>query len=299
MPAGLHRRPETPNLVSMATVGLVLKLGAIEAVEAARPILAWCERQGVATATEPETAEALGIPAMTKNAMFEEAEAIVVLGGDGTLLATARLCGARKTPIIGVNLGTLGFLAETPLERLTDVLADALVGKAHVEERRMLRATVVRATGETSEHQALNDAVLSRGAMGRTIDLEARIDDEFLALFNADGLIVGTPTGSTAYNLSAGGPLIHPTVRVMILSPICPHALNMRPIVVHDSSTLELRLGSSREELLLTLDGQETVPVSSEDTIRISCSTFEACLVTAPDISFYELLRRKLGWARP
>ena len=280
-------------------MGLVLKREAPEALEAARPIVAWCSANGVEAATEPETADLLGIPGMTKSMMFDKAEAIVVLGGDGTLLATARLCGPRKIPILGVNLGTLGFLAETPLEELTQVLALALEGRAHVEERRMLQATVVRASGETTEHQALNDAVLSRGAMGRTIDLEARIDGEFLALFNADGLIVGTPTGSTAYNLSAGGPLIHPTVRVMILSPICPHALNMRPIVVHDSSTLELRLGSSREELLLTLDGQETVSVSYEDTIRISCSSFEACLVTAADISFYELLRKKLGWARP
>jgi NAD+ kinase len=282
----------------MAIVGLVLKREAPEALEAARPILAWCAAHGVGTATEPETAGPLEIPAMSKEMMFEKAAAVVVLGGDGTLLATARLCGPRKIPIVGVNLGTLGFLAETPLDQLTKVLEDALAGRAHVEERRMLRASVVRAGGTTSHHQALNDAVLSRGAMGRTIDLEARIDGEFLALFNADGLIVGTPTGSTAYNLSAGGPLIHPTVRVMILSPICPHALNMRPIVVHDSSTLELRLGSSREELLLTLDGQETVSVSSEDTIQISCSSFEACLVTAADISFYELLRRKLGWAR-
>lgn len=299
MPVRLRSGPETPNLRGMALVGLVLKREAPETIAAARPILAWCAENQVDAATEHDSAADLNITGMTKEEMFETASAIVVLGGDGTLLATARLCGARKIPILGVNLGTLGFLAETPLDKLTEVLEAALAGRAHVEQRRMLSATVVRASGESSEHQALNDAVLSRGAMGRTIDLEARIDGEFLALFNADGLIIGTPTGSTAYNLSAGGPLIHPTVRVMILSPICPHALNMRPIVVHDSSVLELRLGSSREELLLTLDGQETVQVSSDDTIRISCSPFEACLVTDADISFYGLLRKKLGWARP
>ena len=283
----------------MANVGLVLKRNTPAATILARRVIAWCEAQGHLPLLEPESADMLGAEAATKPEMFERGDAVVVLGGDGTLLATARLAGLREVPIVGVNLGTLGFLAETQEGEIESVLAAALAGEAPIDRRRMLHATVRHASGRTTVHQALNDAVLSRGSLGRTIDIEARIDGDYLARFNADGLIVGTPTGSTAYNLSAGGPLIHPSVRVLLLSPICPHTLSVRPIVVDDSSALELRLGDSREELLLTLDGQETVHVAPEDVVSISRSPHLACLVASAELSFYDLLRTKLGWALP
>ncbi|MFP6663047.1 MAG: NAD(+)/NADH kinase [Deltaproteobacteria bacterium] len=281
----------------MANIGLVLKRGAPHATDAARPVVDWCREQGHEVFTEPDAAATLGVESLSKAGMFDRVDAIVVLGGDGTLLATARLSGEREVPLIGVNLGTLGFLAETTEGELEGVLARTLAGEAKVDRRRMLHATVEMATGRTTTHQALNDAVLSRGALGRTIDIEAHIDGAYLARFNADGLIVSTPTGSTAYNLSAGGPLIHPSVRVMLLSPICPHTLSIRPIVVDDGSRLELRLGNSREGLLLTLDGQETVSLSPADRVVITRSPYAACLVTAADLSYYDLLRTKLGWA--
>jgi NAD+ kinase len=281
----------------MANIGLVLKRGAQHATDAARPVVDWCREQSVEVFAEPEAAPALGVEPLSKAGMFERVDAIVVLGGDGTLLATARLNGEREVPLIGVNLGTLGFLAEITQGELKAVLARTLAGEAPVERRRMLHATVERPSGRTTTHQALNDAVLSRGALGRTIDIEAHIDGAYLARFNADGLIVATPTGSTAYNLSAGGPLIHPSVRVLLLSPICPHTLSIRPIVVDDASCLELRLGNSREGLLLTLDGQETVSLGPDDVVAITRSPYTASLVTAGDLSFYDLLRTKLGWA--
>lgn len=283
----------------MANVGLVLKRSASDAATLARRVIAWCESHAHTALLEPDVDDDLGGSRATKPEMFERADAIVVLGGDGTLLATARLAGHREVPILGVNLGRLGFLAETPQAEIEGVLAAALEGAAPLERRRMLQATVRHPSGQTTVHQALNDAVLSRGALGRTIDIEARIDGDYLARFNADGLIVATPTGSTAYNLSAGGPLIHPSVRVLLLSPICPHTLSIRPIVVDDASSLEFRLGDSREELLLTLDGQETVHVAPEDVVAITRSPHLAQLVSSEDLSFYDLLRTKLGWALP
>ncbi|MEO2167886.1 MAG: NAD(+)/NADH kinase, partial [bacterium] len=167
----------------MANIGLVLKRGAQHATDAARPVVDWCREQSVEVFAEPEAAPALGVEPLSKAGMFERVDAIVVLGGDGTLLATARLNGEREVPLIGVNLGTLGFLAETTQGDLKAVLARTLAGEAPVERRRMLHATVERPSGRTTTHQALNDAVLSRGALGRTIDIEAHIDGAYLARF--------------------------------------------------------------------------------------------------------------------
>jgi NAD+ kinase len=233
-----------------------------------------------------------------KNEMFAAADAIVVLGGDGTLLATARLAGEREVPIVGVNLGALGFLTEITLDELTPTLEQSLARTAPVERRRMLRATVRRRSAPDETCQALNDVVLSRGSLGRTIDIEAHVDGAVLALFKADGVIVATPTGSTAYSLSAGGPVVHPSVRVILLSPICPHTLSVRPIVIDDASKLGFRLRTPGEELLLTLDGQQTLRLTEDDFVEVTRSPHVACLVRSPGLTFYDLLRTKLGWAR-
>jgi NAD+ kinase len=201
-------------------------------------------------------------------------------------------------PVLGVNLGRLGFLTEIALEEIGPTLERVLAGQAAIDRRSMLRATVRRPDGRSQVYQALNDAVLSRGSLGRTVEIEARVDGDFLALFKADGVILATPTGSTAYSLSAGGPLVHPSVRVIVLAPICPHTLSVRPIVVDDGVKLEFRLRSSGEELLLTLDGQETVRIGETDTVEMTRSPNAVCLVRAPQLSFYDLLRTKLGWAR-
>jgi NAD+ kinase len=282
----------------MRTVGLVLKRGAPRARELAREVVAWLDRRGIRPLAEPADAADLGATAAEKREMFASAEAIVVLGGDGTLLATARLAGERPVPIIGVNLGGLGFLTESRPEETMETLAATLEGRAEIDVRRMLRAVVRRASGALESFQALNDAVLSRGALGRVIDIEARVDGRYLASFKGDGVIVATPTGSTAYGLSAGGPLVHPSVRVLVISPICPHTLSVRPIVVDDGARLEFQLRSRGEDLLLTLDGQEAVAIQPDDVVGVERSPFTACLVRSPKLSFFDLLRTKLGWAR-
>lgn len=311
----------------MPTVGLVLKRRAAQAPRVARRVIGWLADEGHRALAEPENAAALGVEAADKHTMLAVADLILVLGGDGTLLATARLVGQREVPILGVNLGGLGFLTEFVEEALLPELARALAGDATVERRRMLRASVRRATGDVETYQALNDAVLSRGALGRTIDIETRVDGVELGVFTADGVIVATPTGSTAYSLSAGGPIVHPSVRVVVLAPICPHTLNVRPLVLDDTVRIELRLRSreievdsgagdapaprapvagwrgtiddaSPEELVLTLDGQETVRLGASESIAIDRSPHVVCLVRSPGLSFFEVLRDKLGWGR-
>jgi NAD+ kinase len=282
----------------MPTVGLVIKRRAANARESARRVVDWLAQRGIEIVAEPEDAEALGVPAAEKREMFARCNAIIVLGGDGTLLATARLAEAREVPIVGVNLGRLGFLTEVTAEELPETVLQTLQGTAAIDRRRMIRTTVLRSDGRREVHQALNDAVLSRGALGRTVDIEARVDGSFLAVFKADGVILATPTGSTAYSLSAGGPIVHPSVRVLVLAPICPHTLSVRPLVIDDESRLELRLRSPREQLLLTLDGQETVELSGEEIVEVTRSPHAACLVRSPALGFYDLLRTKLGWGR-
>lgn len=280
------------------SVGLVLKRGAPHAPEVARDVVAWLGQQGIGALAEADSADMLGVPSADKSSMFDSANAILVLGGDGTFLATARHAGPREIPIVGVNLGGLGFLTEITRDEVKSALLASLDGEVTLDRRRMLRAVVRRADGTAETYQALNDAVLSRGALGRTVDIEARVDGDFLASFKADGLILSTPTGSTAYSLSAGGPLVHPSVRVIVLAPICPHTLSVRPLVVDDGARLEFRQHGDRDELLLTLDGQETISLGQDDEIEVTRSPNVACLVTSPDLSFYDLLRTKLGWAR-
>jgi NAD+ kinase len=282
-----------------STVGLVLKRHAPQAREVAGRLVAWLGGRGLRALVEPEHAQALGVPAAEKRVMLERADAVVVLGGDGTLLATARLSGPREVPIIGVNLGGLGFLTEFSTDQLFDVVAETLCGRAPVERRRMLRAHIVREGGGRETYQALNDVVLSRGAVGHTIDIEARVDGAFLTRFKADGVIVATPTGSTAYSLSAGGPVVHPSVEVVLVAPICPHTLSNRPLVLDDDALLDFRLRTPGEELLLTLDGQETVRATERDGVEVMKSPYHACLVRSAQLSFYDLLRTKLGWGRP
>jgi len=279
-------------------VGLVLKRRAPHARDVARRVVAWLGEHGHRALAEPDDAAWLGAVASDKSAMFARANAIVVLGGDGTLLATARLAGEREVPIVGVNLGSLGFLTEITIDELLVTLEQTLAGEATLDRRRMLRATVRRGAGDAEVYQALNDAVLSRGSLGRIIDIETHVDGKFLALFKADGVIVATPTGSTAYSLAAGGPLVHPSVRVIVLSPICPHTLSVRPIVIDDGATLAFRLRSAGEELLLTLDGQQTVRLTVDDLVEVTRSPHFACLVRSPTLGFFDLLRTKLGWAR-
>lgn len=223
-------------------------------------------------------------------------EMVIVLGGDGTLLSVARLVGKYRVPILGVNLGGLGFLTEITLKELDKVIEKVIEGDFIVDERVALQASVLRRGEKMAEFTVLNDAVINKGALARIIDLETSIDGEYLTTFKSDGLILSTPTGSTAYNLSAGGPIIYPSLHCIIITPICPHTLTNRPIVVPDEVTIKVILKTTQEEVLLTLDGQQGFMLEYGDVVEVKKSETGILLIKSPYRHYFELLREKLKW---
>ena len=222
---------------------------------------------------------------------------VVVLGGDGTLLGAARNIGKHGTPILGVNLGGLGFLTSIPLRRLYPVIEMMLKGKLEVESRLMLETKVLRMEDEICRFSVLNDVVINKGPLARIIDLDAYINETFLTTFRADGLIVSTPTGSTGYNLAAGGPVLYPTMTSFVLTPICPFTISNRPIILPDSDTISIKMGKeSEEKVTLTLDGQVGFEFEYGDKVMIYKSNDRIKLIRSPDQSYFEILREKLMW---
>ncbi|MBN2125087.1 MAG: NAD(+)/NADH kinase, partial [Deltaproteobacteria bacterium] len=227
----------------------------------------------------------------------DNVEWVVVLGGDGTLLGAARRIGRFGAPILGVNLGGLGFLTEVTLNRLYPALERMLRGELEVESRLMLETRILRGEREMSRFLVLNDVVITKGPLARIIDLDAFINDDFLTTFRADGLIIATPTGSTAYNLSAGGPIVYPSMDNFILTPICPFTLTNRPIILPDSVTVMIRMGKeSEEKVQLTFDGQVGFDFIYGDKVVINKSRERIRLVKSPDQTYFEILRAKLMW---
>lgn len=224
-----------------------------------------------------------------------EVDLVVVLGGDGTLLSVARSLG-RAVPILGVNLGNLGFLTEVGRGELYPSLVRVLAGRYRIEERSLLRVEQHRGGGSSQSWDVLNDAVIAKSALARIISLSLAVDGHLVGHFRADGLIVSTPTGSTAYNLSAGGPILTPDLPVAVITPICPHTLSLRPLVVPDTSCLEITLETDREEVYLTLDGQEGSSVGFRNTVEIRRSGLSVQLVKTSGRTFFDSLRNKLRW---
>ncbi len=222
---------------------------------------------------------------------------VVVLGGDGTMLGAARKLGRYGLPILGVNLGGLGFLTGIPLEHLYPVIEMMINDALVVEERGMLENRVIRNGKDIIRLQVLNDVVINKRALARIIDLDVMINNEFLTTFKADGLIISTPTGSTAYNLSAGGPIIYPTTKTFIITPICPFALTNRPIILPNTDEIHIRMGNrNTEKALLTFDGQIGFDFDLKDELIISSSNEKIKLLTPPGHSYFEVLRTKLMW---
>jgi NAD+ kinase len=220
---------------------------------------------------------------------------VVVLGGDGTLLSVTR--GAiNGTPILGINMGTLGFLTEHPVENLFPMMHATLDGQASTVRRERLLVSVETPGKDPSTHCVLNDAVINKSALARMLDLSVHVNGQLLSRFRADGLIIATPTGSTAYNLSAGGPILYPNLDVIVVTPICPHTLTNRPLVLSLDSKVEMRLEKQSEEVWLTLDGQQGFPLSTEDVVRIERCEDPVFLITDRDRSFFQVLHRKLKW---
>ncbi len=275
-------------------IGFVIKPHAPGVGEVLEDLTAHLERRGLACVLEEEAARKIGRaggPAREK--LPAQVDLVVVLGGDGTLLSVARFAAEAGVPVMGVNMGSLGFLTEIPVAEAKPALDSLLAGAPGVIGRRRL----IEARYKGKAHLCLNDVVINKGALARMIQIGIRIDGREIAVLKADGLVVATPTGSTAYSLSAGGPIIHPKVPAIILSPICPHTLTFRPLVIAADSTVELRLLTDGEEVHLTLDGQRGAPLEKEDEVRIRISPLEIQLVSSPKRGYFDLVKEKLGWA--
>ena len=212
------------------------------------------------------------------------------------MLAAARLAASRNIPILPINMGSLGFLTSFTLDELYPALEDTLTGRSSVSQRVMLQVQLERAGSVIENQSALNDAVINKGALARMIELHLIINSEFVCRYRADGLIVASPTGSTAYSLSAGGPIVHPAVESFVITPICPHMLSDRPLVIRDSSSIEMKLSADTESVFLTLDGQRGIPLQSADRVRISRAKESLKLIQPPKKSYFDILRSKLKW---
>jgi NAD+ kinase len=262
-------------------------------------LLEWLNARGVTAVYDGETACCLNghIEGTPRQKIVEQADLLLALGGDGTILAAAREAAPHAVPILPINLGGLGFLTSFTRDELYPALEDALAGRAAISERVMLLAERVHGEAVLTQQRVLNDAVLHKGAQGRMIEMELHIDGGFVCRYRADGLIVATPTGSTAYSMSAGGPIVEPRVESIQITPICPHTLSDRPVVVHDSSKIELRfMGDGSESVFLTMDGQIGVPMQQGDRVWITRATERLKLIHPPKKSYFEILRNKLKW---
>jgi NAD+ kinase len=277
-------------------LGVVAKAKSPDAVSTALELVEWLRRRQLEVALDPATLAAAGRqePAFSP---AEEYDLVVVLGGDGTLLSVARHLGSG-VPILGVNLGTLGFLTEIGRGELYPAMVQVLAGKWELEARALFDVELLRRGrgGETARYRVLNDAVVTKTALARIIQLKLEVDGNLIARYRSDGLIISTPTGSTAYSLSAGGPVLNPVLPVAVLTPICPHALALRPIVIPGSSRIEVTLETDREEVFLTLDGQEGTSLDRGDRVVVTQSAARVRLVKLGGHSFYDSLRRKLRW---
>ena len=244
------------------------------------------------------TAEVLGEDDGSSIASLAQAcELLVVLGGDGTILSTAHAMAERMCPLFGINLGTFGFLTCLGPADYRQAVRCIVAENYQLSQRSMLRVEVVRAGEVIDEHLGLNDAVISRGALSRLICLETKVDGALLTEYNADGLIVATPTGSTAYSLSAGGPLLTPDSEAFAITPICPHTLTNRSVIIGDKSVVDVRVCNQLDEIYLTVDGQQAIAMKPQDSVRIRKAGRTLPLATLPDLPFFELARRKLRWS--
>lgn len=281
----------------MKNIGIIAK-NIPKAHRATRELVAWLSARKRNVYVDSVTAKVLQVHGYEHERIPFLTDMIIVLGGDGTLLSAARVVSSAKTdvPIMGINLGTLGFMTEVSLKELYANLEKVLSGKIKPEERMMLIASVIRAGKRISRYTVLNDAVINKGALARMVRLEVSVNEGHLTSIKADGLILATPTGSTAYSLSAGGPIIHPGIHCFVLTPICPHTLSNRPIALPDSSVVTVKLASSSEDVALTLDGQMGCPLQRHDVVEVKKAKYRLRLIRHVEKSYYEVLRTKLNW---
>jgi NAD+ kinase len=283
-------------MATIRTVGIFAKPHVAAAVELVPRVFEYLKDQGIALRFDKFTAEYCGCldNPHAREDVPDGCDMVVVMGGDGTLLSAARAIRGREIPLFAVNLGGLGFLTAITKEELMPELARALNGGHTIAKRKLLRVEVVRGGEKVACYEALNDVVITKAAIARMIDIETLVDDMFVCSYKADGLIISTPTGSTAYSLSAGGPIIYPSVEAFCITPICPHTLTNRPLVVSSESVITIICKS--ESSFLTIDGQVGEPVDSGDCVECRISHHSLHLVRPPNQMFFDVLRQKLKW---
>jgi len=284
--------------MSARRFGLIANDGKVGARELTRDLCREFTRHGREIFLDARTARLVGTESgYSPRELARICELVVVLGGDGTILQILHEFGDQLCPIFGINIGSLGFLtsaASNEWERAVNCLVS---GTYKLSDRTLLQVEVWRGAEKTTSQTALNDAVISRGELSRLIKIDVRIDGMTLSEYNADGLIVATSTGSTAYSLSAGGPVLTPNSGVFVITPICPHVLTMRPVIVSNDSLIEIAPVPGQHDVFLTIDGQKAVPITAEHSIRISRAPQRVPLAALPDVSFFEVLREKLKWS--
>lgn len=279
----------------MKNIGIFVKRNAPEALEFVKKLLTCLSGQELKIFIESSAASSLGLKGYQGRTIPAKSDVIIVFGGDGTLLSVARLVGSRSIPILGVNLGGLGFITEISKDEICRDVNDILSGGHTFEERIMLQADISGKGRRLKRHNALNDVVINKSAVARMIELEIRINSQYVATFRADGLIISSPTGSTAYSLSAGGPIMYPTLESFLVTPICPHSLTSRPIVVPDDFVLDVVINEG-DDVYLTLDGQEGSPLKLHDRVRIQKAKYKTKFLHLHDRDYFSVLRNKLKW---
>ncbi len=290
---------------SIKRIGIVLKPHQPDALKTMCELTTWLAKREISVLGGPEIERdqireqtGCAVAEVEPEKLAESVDLMLVLGGDGTMIAAARLMGDTEVPVLGVNYGGLGYLAEFRIEELYTALESILSGNYRLDKRVMLEVELLRGTEEVTRNRVLNDVVINKSALARIIEIEANLNHQFVNSFRADGLIVSTPTGSTAYNLSAGGPVIFPSMNAVVITPICPFTLSNRPIVVPDDAEIELCLKTEEEDVALTLDGQVGFPLRVEDRVVIRKSKTKFNIVQPTNRNYFEVLRDKLRWGR-
>ncbi|PLY00947.1 MAG: NAD(+) kinase [Desulfuromonas sp.] len=280
----------------MKRVGLYAKRNHPDAAVLAARVADWLQERQVEVFFEHELASDLEREGYPQEEIPGLVDLVIVLGGDGTLISVSRMIGDRGTPILGVNLGSLGFLTEITRQELFQVLEKVLDDNYAVSDRLMLEAIVSRNGSTANTYQLLNDLVINKGALARIIDMEVYVNDSYLTTFKADGLIISSPTGSTAYNMAAGGPIIYPGTDCFVITPICPHMLTNRPMIVPADSVIRIEVKFKDEDVVLTADGQVGMPLKGGDIVEVRRSVNRARLILSPDKEYFQVLRTKLRW---
>ncbi len=293
----------TEGKLAYKRVGVVANPTKPESGEGFKRVVKKLLEKGVKVYTDEESCRLVGsdwcgeeVKVIDRLLLPDKVDVILVLGGDGTFLTVAKLIDKRPVPLLGINFGTLGFLTEISIEEIDECIERLLGGEFVVENRPVLRVKVVRRNGHVSIYRCVNEVAIKRDTLARIIEVEVKADGEYVTTFRGDGVIVATPTGSTAYSLSAGGPIIYPTLNAMLLTPICPHTLTLRPLILKGEICLTASLKTESENVMVVFDGQEGIELRLGDLIEITRSPYDLLILRDPRKSYYQTLREKLKW---